>query len=193
MGIISIAVSHLVKAGVTGDALVDAIAELEQEIQQNSATSIEKRRASDAERKRRSRENKSGHVTSRDTCDTLDKVSPQTPLQIKPKSNPPISPQTEVDLAVEIWNDAAERAGLPKVAKVTRRRSSAISARIGEFGIDAWRSAVSAVEKSAFHCGKNERGWKADIDFVASENKFVSLIERKASGPARQELEMPIC
>jgi len=87
--IIATAVKHLMAAGVTGDALIAAIAEMEAELRPVDPAA-EKRRAWDRERKRRQREEVSGGIPV-DQVETaehaengpsLDK-SPQTP-KIKP-------------------------------------------------------------------------------------------------------------
>lgn len=105
MGVIATAVRHLMAAGVTGEALLAAIEDLENEQPKDRAA--ENRRAYDRERKAKARlEQKSGGspVESADIADinTLDKKTPQTPIKINPKITPLISPQPEW-LPAEEW------------------------------------------------------------------------------------------
>jgi hypothetical protein len=141
-----------------------------------------------AERKRRQRE-KERDMSQRDvTRDILDKeVFPHTPIQeINPKTPPIVPPTDPVPAAVGEWNAMAEARGLAKVAKLTGRRRAAIRKRIDEFGHERWSRAVSAVGQSSFCCGDNDRGWRADIDFLASEAGFVKVIEGKFAPKARE-------
>lgn len=102
MSIIATAVKHLLAAGVTGDALVMAIAEMEAERPVDRAA--ENRRAYDRERKARLRaEEKAAQsggspVESADNADLkpLDKKGPQTPKKINPK-DPPIVPPWQAE------------------------------------------------------------------------------------------------
>jgi hypothetical protein len=86
-------------------------------------------------------------------------------------------PLDEIKVAVELWNALAERAGLPKAIKVDRGRRAAIRARLADGGLETWRKALEAVERSG-HCrGEGERGWRADIDFVCQPKSWRRLLE----------------
>lgn len=79
--------------------------------------------------------------------------------------------------AFGLWNDLAKRMGLPLAKDLTPARRKAINARLATAGLDGWREALAAVEASP-HCrGENDRGWRADIDFVANPTKFQKLRE----------------
>lgn len=82
-----------------------------------------------------------------------------------------------VDEVVEAWNDIAERRKLPKVAKITPERRRKLKARIEQNTIDEWRLALDAIDRSSFLCGDNDRGWKANFDFLLQPSSFTKLIE----------------
>lgn len=82
-----------------------------------------------------------------------------------------------VDEVVEAWNDIAERRKLPKVAKITPERRRKLKARIQQNTIDEWRLALEAIDRSSFLCGDNDRGWKANFDFLLQPSSFTKLIE----------------
>lgn len=79
--------------------------------------------------------------------------------------------------AFDEWNALAKRLSLPTAKDLTPARRKAINARLATAGLDGWREALAAVEASP-HCrGENDRGWRADIDFVATAAKFQKLRE----------------
>lgn len=85
--------------------------------------------------------------------------------------------RADVKAAFDEWNDLARRIGLPVAKDLTPERRKHIRARLASSGLDGWREALAAVEASP-HCrGENNRGWRADIDFVATAAKFAKLRE----------------
>lgn len=78
---------------------------------------------------------------------------------------------------VEAWNELAEAKGLAKVVRVTDSRRKQIQARLKEYEPDDWSKALTAIYKSKFLCGENDRGWKADFDFLLQPKSFVKLVE----------------
>jgi hypothetical protein len=59
-----------------------------------------------------------------------------------------------------------------------------LRSRIRQDGLVAWREALRGVERSR-HCrGENDRGWRADIDFVLQPKSFTRLIEGFYGGDA---------
>lgn len=100
-------------------------------------------------------------------------------------SRPAPQPQP-VDDAVEDWNALAEELGLTRCMKLTAARRSAISARLKDAGgLEGWRHALRRIRGSPFCRGNNDRGWKADIDWLATERGFTRLIEGKYDDDGR--------
>lgn len=91
--------------------------------------------------------------------------------------NTPLTPQP-IDEAVRLYNEMAERSGLSKAQKLTETRKEKLRARLKDAGgIEGWRFAVSEVENSTFLKGVNDRGWRADFDFMLQEKSFTRLME----------------
>jgi hypothetical protein len=82
-----------------------------------------------------------------------------------------------VDDVVEAWNSLAGDRGLAKIVKLTENRRRQIKARIREYDAEDWSTAMAAIYNSKFLCGENDRGWKADFDFLLQPKSFVKLIE----------------
>lgn len=104
---------------------------------------------------------------------------PLTTNQDISSSNEDVSdePLITVDEVVRAWNDLAADRDLPKVVKLTPTRRKQIQARIREYNAEDWSTALSAIYRSKFLCGENDRGWKADFDFLLQPKSFVKLIE----------------
>jgi uncharacterized protein YdaU (DUF1376 family) len=97
---------------------------------------------------------------------------PETDLSI------PLSlDRTELGEAVQLWNDAAERLGLPQMQKLTAARRGKLTARLKDCGgIDGWVAALDRLAGIPGLLGVNG-GWKADFDFLVAESKFTKLME----------------
>ena len=155
------------------------------------------KRAKDEERQRKSRANRTvSHpvtVTPRDKCDTpLDKETPPTPpKEIKPPLPPSSSNEDDTPTAekpekpdalkpehvIEVWNNLAERYRLPRVMKLTPQRRRTLACRIREHSIEDWTEAIAAIEQNPWLRGENDRGWRADFDFLLQPKSFTKLIE----------------
>lgn len=79
--------------------------------------------------------------------------------------------------ALNAYNDLAARCALPQAAKLTPARERAIIARLREYGLDGWQQALAMIERSAFLRGRNERNWRADLDFLAQASSFSKVID----------------
>ncbi len=84
----------------------------------------------------------------------------------KAENVPP--PPEAIGIADEIqneWNDLAEKKDLPVALTITSRLP-VIAQRLKDQGfVKGWKKALAVLGKSAWHCGKNDRGWKASIDW----------------------------
>ncbi len=131
MSIISTAVRYLLAAGVTGDALCDAIAAMEADLRNEP-----KPRSSAAIRQERYRHNKASRVTESDVCDTPLSLPPNdiysnppthtpgynTPVSVKPAAKPKRQQAVPMPEGVspQVWKDftdqRAKRGGLSQTA-----------------------------------------------------------------------------
>jgi hypothetical protein len=182
------------EAGAPAEAIALAVEEIEA-----MQAVIDARRVADRDRKREQREARKTAVVlgqSEDSPETVTgqsgtfpspldppDVSPQTPLL-----NPPLSPNPEdlsvgtdppltADEVVEAWNTRMVPQGFPAVRRLTGHRQRQLAARLRENTIDDWRDAMSALEKSRFCKGDNDRGWRADFDFLLQPKSFTKLLE----------------
>lgn len=109
--------------------------------------------------------------------------SSPTPPSPKPLSSTPPSPplggSSPIDRAILEFSAQAERVGLPVPRKVTSDRRRKIEARLREHGEAAWGEACRRMANSSFCCGENDRGWRADLDFLCQPKSFNGLIEGK--------------
>src|SRR5690606_15607023 len=83
----------------------------------------------------------------------------------------------EVRDAFTRWNELAKRVGLPVARTLDGGRPRQIGARLKDGGLEAWAQALLAVEQSK-HCrGENDRGWRADLDFICQPKSWRRLLE----------------
>lgn len=95
-------------------------------------------------------------------------------------SNEPIPPENPVLLpehVVEAWNDLAARRGLKIVKRLSPERRATLKTRIGQNRIEDFLEAISAIDRSPFLCGENDRRWKAYFDWMLKPANFTKLIE----------------
>lgn len=98
---------------------------------------------------------------------------------------------SDVEVAFGAWNALARRLGLRIAKDLTTERRKHIRARLTSAGMDGWREALTGVERSG-HCrGENDRGWKADLDFVCQPKSFQRLREGFYGADATPASEEP--
>lgn len=84
----------------------------------------------------------------------------------------------DLKLAFDLYNEAAARSGLPQAQAMNDQRKSAIRRRLKDAGgIEGWKIALEKVEASPHCTGQNDRGWKADLDFILQPKSFTRLME----------------
>ena len=110
---------------------------------------------------------------------TPDTVSPNSSYTHQDTSNDMSSEDDglTVDEVVRAWNELADNKRLARVAKLTEGRKKQIKSLIREYDVDDWSTAMTAINNSKFLCGENERGWKANFDFLLQPKSFLKLIE----------------
>ncbi|WP_336975928.1 DUF1376 domain-containing protein [Brevundimonas nasdae] len=91
----------------------------------------------------------------------------------------------DVQQAFDAYNEAAEQLGLPQAAKLTESRRKGINARLKEAGPDGWATVLENLAFSPHHLGQNDRGWRADLDFIIKQDRFQRFLEG-ATIPADQ-------
>lgn len=80
--------------------------------------------------------------------------------------------------AISVWNDMAAGSGLSQVRELTNERRAKIRCRLRECGgLGAFRSIVGTIPDIPWMLGDNDRGWKADFDFILQPKSFAKLRE----------------
>lgn len=72
----------------------------------------------------------------------------------------------------------------PNTFKLTPKRQKKIKARLKDCGETMLREAIENTAKNEFYRGKNDRGWKADLDFII---RSYEQVERLANMEVVQE------
>jgi hypothetical protein len=187
-------VAQLAAAG-TPPELLAAVAE-QLFAGQTAQAVIDGRKAKDRERKAVPRNSEEIHGTPRNSMNGAETLSPQSPpLKTPPdplKNTPPLTPQSEGVSAdadrpppltkreiLEAWHSRMVPLGFPAVAKMTGQRERQLSARLKDSTLEEWQRAMDALERSAFCRGENDRGWRADFDFLLQPKSFTGLLEGK--------------
>lgn len=80
--------------------------------------------------------------------------------------------------AFEDWNAMARQLGLPEATTLTKPRVAKLRQRLAEAGgLEGWRTALTRLGSSPFLIGDNDRGFRADLDFVLQAKSFTKLRE----------------
>jgi len=70
----------------------------------------------------------------------------------------------------------------PKVKSITDKRKKAIKKILKSYSEEDILDVFEKAESSDFLKGNNDRGWKANIDFMLREDKFVNILEGQYGG-----------
>lgn len=82
---------------------------------------------------------------------------------------------------VDAYNEVAKKRGLPPCRKLSSARLAKLKARLRD---GEWDVALQKLDQSVFCHGQNDRGWRADIDFLLGESTYIKLLEGKYDGKA---------
>jgi hypothetical protein len=88
----------------------------------------------------------------------------------------PADPSLLPEHVLEAWNGMAERIGLPK-ARMTDERRKKLKTAIRRWTVEDIAAAIGAVERNPWMHGENDRGWRADFDFLLQPKSFTRLME----------------
>jgi hypothetical protein len=94
-----------------------------------------------------------------------------------PESDPGPNPRKLVELWNEIVKDPLPQVNL-KLFKPGSPRWKSAKARLEEMpDLDYWRQVIERISKSDFCNGKNDRGWKANMEFLIRQETHVKAME----------------
>lgn len=78
---------------------------------------------------------------------------------------------------------------LPKVVKLSKSREKAIRARLNQgYTLSDFKICFENAQSSSFLCGNNDKGWKADFDWLISDTYICKVIEGKYSNKTNQSI-----
>ena len=66
---------------------------------------------------------------------------------------------------------------LPSCKTMSEKRKKAVRGFLKEFAQEQWREICELANQSEFLTGKNDRGWRADIDFLLRTDKATKTLE----------------
>ncbi len=89
--------------------------------------------------------------------------------------NKDVNVNIDLNKIIDIYNDVC--LNLPKVQKLTKQRISALKARMKEYSLAQIGDVIQNTADSNFLNGKNNRGWKADFDWIINPNNFIKILE----------------
>lgn len=141
-------------------------------------TSWERRqRLSDTSKIRVSRHRERKKAEAETQCNVTVTPQIQKKIQIKKEDNPPTPQGGNLDCltAYELWNETALRCGLPQAAKLTPDRRRKLAARLKDYSLNGWKQALVNIERSSFLNGDNDRGWRANLDFLLQPTSFAKV------------------
>lgn len=93
-----------------------------------------------------------------------------------PSSEDPVA--KTVREAHRLYNETAKQLGLPVARVLNKSRERSLALRIKEAGgLDGFRDALSNLGKSSFLQGQNDRGWRADLEFICQAKSFAKLMD----------------
>ncbi|WP_237221919.1 DNA replication protein [Sinorhizobium meliloti] len=143
----------------------------------HGAANAPKKRSAGAIRQERYRRNKASQMTVSDAGDDL--------------SSPEGSSPTAVDQVVTAFSEMARQSGLSVPRAVTASRRRSLLLRIEEHGLPAVLDAIERIGRSRFCRGENDRGWRADLDFLCQPKSFVSILEGKYDDRRSNQQQAP--
>lgn len=100
---------------------------------------------------------------------------------------PPTSLKGDVEKVVELYEKYFDT----KLLSLSDKRKKSIKARLATFSLEQIEQAIEYYANSPFHRGRNDRGWKADIDFVVRNDEQIekALLQTKpkTESPSQSE------
>lgn len=91
-------------------------------------------------------------------------------------AEPTAKPLTKQEV-IDAWQQRMVPQGFPPIRRITGQRDRQLSARLKDSTFEEWSQAMDALERSAFCRGENDRGWRADFDFLLQPKSFTKLLE----------------
>lgn len=177
MSLNAAALRLLAEKGLTAADIVELAETLEVRRDPTAAERMRRHRAKKAEA--------SGKPVTRNVTAERDERDPPNDIY----SNPPVPPSAKADSPpsekiVEAWNAGPAKAGATASRGLTASLKSLLRARIKENGADGVLEAIRNLAASKFHCGENDRGWKANLGWMLKAENFQKMLELTPAKPS---------
>ena len=85
-----------------------------------------------------------------------------------------LSPEQQI---YDLWNERAEKSGLPKARIFNGDRPKKVKNLIRLFGYDGVVEAIDIIHRTPFCRGQNDRSWKAHFDFLLQPKSCRKVLE----------------
>jgi hypothetical protein len=89
--------------------------------------------------------------------------------------------------AFDLYNLKAKTLGLAEARVLTPERSKKLKSRLDEHGLSGWKEALEAIKRQPFLRGRNNRGWKANLDFLLQPESLNKVREGAYSDEGKPE------
>ena len=123
-----------------------------------------------AERQARHRAKKRNAVTV--TVSPLNDIYSNPPEPCEAKASPP-----PFEKLVEEWNAGPAANGARKATKLDANRKALLKARLRDHSEAEVFGAIANLAASKFHCGENDRNWRAGLGWFLEAKNFVKALE----------------
>lgn len=132
-----------------------------------------------AERQARHRARKSNAVTVTPAAPNDIYSNPENPSEAKASPSPTVETRL-----VEEWNSGPAANGARKAAKLDASRKNLLRSRLKDHGEDEVFAALRNLGRSKFHCGENDRGWRANLGWFLEARNFLKALEMGDAKPS---------
>jgi len=76
---------------------------------------------------------------------------------------------------------------MPAIAVLSNTRKTLIKARVKEHGLNTVIDVIKQAGKSSFLCGDNDKGWKANFDWLLNAKNFIKILEGNYANKHQQQ------
>lgn len=111
------------------------------------------------------------HYTSVTKSNESKSIEKETEIEIEKKKDSP----TDYDFFQTTYNE--KRKVLPLCKMMTEKRKKLARDFLKTFSYEQWAEVCEMANRSEFLTGRNDRGWKADIDFLLRADKAAKILE----------------
>lgn len=92
------------------------------------------------------------------------------------------SPSSPSKLLFDSWNQIVTGTPLPVAKTFNKTREGKCRSRLKERPLEDWQAIFRQITKTPFLCGQNNRGWKAEFDWIIkNDDNAVRVLEGKYS------------